>query len=797
MTRYLCCDETRRARVADHPLLNGIEWLDVLDRDAPPGIARQQLLVVHMLKPLAELPFAQITGAPAVSVTAVSRPADVPALGPLGLDPDRNLVVWTDRPGGNAPYELRLHRGLGDDRPPAGLDPRLAAIAFSFKVDCSGDADCVAPGCSENKPPPPAIPFDTLARDYTGFRRLMLDRMRALLPGWEGRSPADLGVTLAELLAYAGDALSWRQDAVAQEAYLGTARHRISLRRHALLVDYRIDEGRAAEALVQLRLADGLPAQDIPLAGVALATGGGAPIWFEPVDDEGRDALDTALGSVRLDPDHHAMPLHDWGDGRCCLAAGATSATLVGHYPALRSGDWLILEEVLDAVTGRAADADPSRRHAVRLTAVRAFDGTEPLVDPLPDPPLEVTEIAWEPAQALPFALCLGTDAARNQPVAVARGNLVRAVHGRTVRDEPLPPVPEPWLTMPPEPADRCADAPPRPIPPRYRPVLAHGPLVHRAGGDGLARPAMLLTDDAGERWTAQPDLLLSESADRHLVAEIDDDGHAVLRFGDDRYGRRPASGTTFSAHYRVGGGIAGNVGAEAIRHVVSADPRLAGARNPLAAHGGTAPESAAQIRRRAPEAFRRQERAVTLADWEAAGARLPAVTLAAASSRWTGSWRTTFVALDRQGGDPPDPPARAAALAALDRLRLAGRDLAIGDGVPVPILVSLLVCVADGALRPQVAAGLAKALGSGIAADGRVALFHPDRLSFGQAIPLSPILAAARGVPGVVSVEVTRFARADAVDDLQPLASAILRFGPLEIARLDTPVALDLRGGR
>ena len=41
----------------------------------------------------------------------------------------------------------------------------------------------------------------------------------------------DRGFTLVELLAYAGDQLSYYQDAVATEAYLGTARRRVSARR--------------------------------------------------------------------------------------------------------------------------------------------------------------------------------------------------------------------------------------------------------------------------------------------------------------------------------------------------------------------------------------------------------------------------------------------------------------------------------------------------------------------------------------------------------------------------------------
>ena len=47
------------------------------------------------------------------------------------------------------------------------------------------------------------------------------------MPQWTERKPADLGMALVELLAYVGDYLSYQQDAIATEAYLGTARRRV------------------------------------------------------------------------------------------------------------------------------------------------------------------------------------------------------------------------------------------------------------------------------------------------------------------------------------------------------------------------------------------------------------------------------------------------------------------------------------------------------------------------------------------------------------------------------------------
>ena len=74
--------------------------------------------------------------------------------------------------------------------------------------------------------------------------------MAVTIPDWKESHVPDIGIMLVELLAYAGDYLSYYQDAVATEAYLDTARQRISVRRHVRLVDYQMHEGCNARAWV-------------------------------------------------------------------------------------------------------------------------------------------------------------------------------------------------------------------------------------------------------------------------------------------------------------------------------------------------------------------------------------------------------------------------------------------------------------------------------------------------------------------------------------------------------------------
>src|SRR5262249_21506070 len=159
------------------------------------------------------------------------------------------------------------------------------------------------------------------------------------------------------------------------------------------------------------------------------------------------------------------------------------------------------------------------------------------------------------------------------------------------------------------------------------------------------ATPVITLTsvlDADTKKWTAEQDLLGDAATDTHFVVEIESDGTARLRFGDEVNGRRPASDSTFTATYRVGNGTAGNVGADTL--IFCSDLNVTRCTNPLPAVGGTDPETPAQIRRRAPQAFMTQERAITMADYERVAEMNAQVENSVATLRWTGSWYTVFI---------------------------------------------------------------------------------------------------------------------------------------------------------
>ena len=808
-TQYFCPNQTRRQLVLEDEAagLNGIDYLEVLDSDAPEERNRQRTLLVRCLRTVpAGLTKENVQISGGVRVTPVrvawaSRADDLPPSPSVDNPPtaeerdfltalpdsDQVFVVRTDSYGDYSPYRLTLVLGPDDPGPPADFDSQLCEVEFSFKVECPSDFDCdeeaVCPPETVSQPP-----IDYLAKDYASFRRLMLDRLATTVPGWKERNPADLGMAVVELLAYAGDRLSYHQDAVATEGYLGTARKRTSIRRIARLLDYPMHDGCNARCWIHFEVeADVIPADSdgppaLPKRTPLLTRIPGQATVLDParLDDwlaYSPEVFETVHDVRELRRKRNTISFHTWGDPRCCLPKGATRATLLGSEDvlALSPGDVLIFQEVRGPKSGLAEDADPTHRHAVRLISVT------PAKDLLTNE--DVLEIAWDAEDALPFPLCLydvdDKDGAFT-PVSVALGNVCLADHGMTFAGEDL---------LRAAPPDRG----------RYRPQLQRHGLTHHAPyEDALAQaepaadvmgkspsralPAVTL-DPGSLSWEPQRDLLSSDRFSREFVVEMENDGSASLRFGRNT----PDSGLL--ATYRVGNGRAGNVGAGAIAHVVTAQVAITGASNPIAAQGGTDPEPINDVRLYAPQAFRRQERAVTAEDYAEVAQRHLEVQKAAATLRWTGSWFTMFVTVDRKGGRPVSDEFKDELRRWLERYRLAGHDVEIDGPRFISLHIVFTVCLKPGYIRGDVKAALLETFGVHLPDGGR-GFFHPDNFTFGQSVFLSKLIAAAMKVPGVDWIDYedegdkpNRFGRQGG-----PSRAADMRldFDRLEIARLD-----------
>ena len=213
----------------------------------------------------------------------------------------------------------------------ARMDPAYASVAFSFKAGCPSRFDCAGDcECEEIAQPAPEI--DYLAKDYRSFRQALIDRLPAIAPEWVERHEADLGMALLELIAYAGDQLSYQQDAVANESYLGSARQRVSVRRHARLVDYEVDEGASARAFVVATVTTlcVLPAssqlltrRELPFEGHLPPLGAVLVPELTRARREAR-AEAAAIFETRADTTLHPwlnpIPIYAWDLADCCPA---------------------------------------------------------------------------------------------------------------------------------------------------------------------------------------------------------------------------------------------------------------------------------------------------------------------------------------------------------------------------------------------------------------------------------------------------------------------------------------------
>ena len=173
------------------------------------------------------------------------------------------------------------------------------------------------------------------------------------------------------------------------------------------------------------------------------------------------------------------------------------------------------------------------------------------------------------------------------------------------------------------------------------------------------------------------------------------------------------------------------------------------------------------------------------MADYEALAETNPQVDQAVASLRWTGSWYSVFIAVQPKGGGNLTSSLQKSLEKTVNRYRFAGQDLQLESPQYVSLQIELVVCVDPSYFQSDVERSLLQVLGNQILPNGQKGLFYPDNFTFGQTVFLSPVYAAARSVPGVVSVTATRF-QPQEVNSNQYLITGQIQLGSLQVARLD-----------
>lgn len=730
------------------------------------------------------------------------------------------LLLTTSSIGDYSTYTLNV--AFAD---PAGaplIDPLFTSVPFKFRPGCF-NLNC-APAFEVGAPAAALPAIDYLARDFDSIKHVLINAMRARVPNWEPTSEADLDMVILELLAADADELCDFQDRVMQEAYLGLARRRVSLARHARLMDYHIHQGNQASTwlLAEVDADMILPAQTGVWTGDKWQTPGAATFVTE---------ADQAC-LVHL----NRLDLYTWDGAAMALDVGATeaelalppslNATLEGDAEILRDRlrradvRHLVLEERLNPETGTTNGRDIGKRQLLRL--LDGDDAADVGFDPVQN--RFFVRVRWREEDRLVRRYCFLCRCAGQlvEGVSAFAGNLALATHGRPHRVVARPPASDlgpsddktfrrhdevhweatPWGTMV---------------------MLPQGPLAYRdtePGGEvAPVTTAVVSVSGFASPWEERIDLIESEDGDPHYRIETCELGVSRIRFGNGVNGMRLDNDATVSCDYQVGRGSAGNVGADVLSGFDRTTlPLLQVLRNPFDALNGRDPEPRHEIIRRAPQAYRqRQLRAVTLADYVQRAEELPAVAHAYARYAWTGSWRTVQVSIDPSDSLTLDEPARRDIETHLDAVRLIGEDLEVRAARFVALDIAVRLCAHPDFWPEDLDIELQRAFSVGYTADGQPAFFHPSLWTFGQPLHASQIIGRALGVAGVervLSVAMRRWNAGTGAttgivtilpEDLPEETPDVIEVRPFEIIQVANDpdhlehgrILFDVRGGR
>lgn len=813
---------------------NGLNGLDLLFVELVPAAAPVQAELTvsfHNSIAVADIDTAvNVDGVPVAdifTITGGTRIIGGTGAGQLQIEsvtttPEPNtLLLTTSSIGDYSTYLLNV--AFDDATGDTLIDPLFAAIPFKFRPGCF-NLNC-APAFEKGRPAAVQPVIDYLARDFESIKHVLINAMRARVPQWEPTSEADLDMVILDLIAADTDELCDFQDRVMQEAYLGLARKRVSLARHARLMDYHIHQGNQSSTWL------------VAQVGANLTIPAGTGAWTaEEWDDPGAVIFMTEADRDCL-VDLNRLDLYDWGGVATALDAGATEAELAlpASLNPLLQGDadtlrdhfrradvtHLLIEEALNPETGRLNGRDTTKRQLLTL-----LDGDAAAdIDFDPVAGNFFVRVRWREADRLARRYCFITRCSGQPPtagVSLFYGNLLTATQGRPHRVVARPP----GTDLGPSDAKSFI---------RHDEVhweatfwgtlvaLAQAPLAYRdtlPGGETapVSSAAVSVSGFSGT-WTERIDLIESEDDDRHYQVETDELGNSRLRFGNGVNGMLLDNDATVTCDYQVGGGAAGNVGSDTITGFDTPGlPALQSLRNPFDVVNGRDPELRDVIIRRVPEAYRaRQLRAITLADYVARAEELPGVAHAYARYAWTGSWRTVQVSIDPAGTTVLDEPARREIAAHLDAVRLIGEDLEVRPARFVALDIVMKLC-ADPSYWPEdLDIELQRAFSDGYTADGEPAFFNPDVWTFGQPLYASQLIGRALDVTGVERVLSVTMRRWNAgtgpsttvitidPDDLPEESPEFIAVQPFEIIQVANDpdhlergrIIFDIRGGR
>jgi predicted phage baseplate assembly protein len=252
-------------------------------------------------------------------------------------------------------------------------------------------------------------------------------------------------------------------------------------------------------------------------------------------------------------------------------------------------------------------------------------------------------------------------------------------------------------------------------------------------------------------RWHEVENFFESQGNSRHYIC---DPIKGEITFGDGRKGWVPPAGRdSIKCEYRLGGGVAGNVGPNTLTVLKQSVAFVQSVTNPFPAQGGADPETIEEAKRRGTYAIKNRDRAITAEDYEqlalAASRRVARAKCVQASD---GSISLLLVPkAEREDGDARAVPSRDLidrVASYIDKRRLITARVNVGKPKLVPVSLELTISLKPGATADRVKADvkekvklLVNPLKGGPKGDG---------WPFGRAVGKADLYPVVEGVEGV-----------------------------------------------
>ena len=254
--------------------------------------------------------------------------------------------------------------------------------------------------------------------------------------------------------------------------------------------------------------------------------------------------------------------------------------------------------------------------------------------------------------------------------------------------------------------------------------------------------------------WEEVPFFYGHGPTERIYITRRDDEGRTTIRFGDGITGARlPTGQNNVRAEYRKGIGLGGLARAGQLSLLMSRPLGLTGVVNPEAAQGAEDPESRDDARTNAPMTVLTLDRAESLQDYEDFARTFSGVAKAQAVWVWDGRKRSIFLTVAGPAGELLDESG-----SVITKLEASLRTY--GDPFVAftirPYRQAWFEIDGTVTIDPD---HVTDAVMDAISADLEQRYAFEAR-AFGQPVALSEVIAAIQAVPGVVAVDLDRFAR-------------------------------------